>query len=293
MADNIWIGSVDGDPTNAANWSGAALADDDQAIFNEQSQRSMDGYDYTAAAEFQLTILVEEGFRFAIGSSGTPLEVNGFNRINFRGIGTSSSYFTTSAQSGGTNLGMDFVLVDSPSPTVNLVVLDGTIDALSNRRGKTQIKSTATVLNGGRIEVAGAGSAPSIVDIPNGVTLTGVTLDMHGGTVTDAAGFPTVNLNDGDYSLNGSAGTVALINQFGGEGKWNATNTITLLNVHGGVFRTETNNAGRTLTTGHMYGDGLIDFHLGGLNMTLTNGIRAHGNKQPIPPKGTKITWAV
>lgn len=85
---------------------------------------------------------------------------------------------------------------------------------------------------------------------------------------------------------------------YGGNFFWDAADqanisTIALAEVYGGKFSTRKNRAGRTLTAGNSYGDGLFDFSIGGLNVTFTAPIRSYGTNPPRYPVGASYTPGV
>ena len=59
------------------------------------------------------------------------------------------------------------------------------------------------------------------------------------------------------------------------------------------MLATRDSRTGRTLTDGNMYGNGVIDFSVGGHLITITNPIRAYCQNQPIFPKSETYTMGL
>lgn len=289
MADTkVWIGGTSTNPETDANWSPATeIATGDTLIFNDESQQLCDGAEFTAADPgIDVYIFVEESYEFTVGSSGTPLAFNGIKYLKFSGRGTGSSYFATVATDHA-DLGMDNVVVNSPSAANPCVDLDGTIVRLDIERGKTNLQSGATLSTRGHIQ----GNRESQLTIPSGCTLSAnMWLAVDGGLLDLSTTGINIRQSGGEIALKGTAGA-ALLDQSGGIFYWDAKSTITLAEISGASkFITRYSRTGRTLTSSFLYGNAIMDVQVGGLNIAFTNSTILYGNSQKLDPAGTALT---
>jgi hypothetical protein len=284
MAIAFWTGTTSKVFALAANWNPAAIpSDGDTLVYNDDSTQGMDG---GAIAAKGFAVIVDRGFVYEIGSSGTPFDpANGFTTIVFLASTILPCYFDGS----GT---IARLLVDTESNRDDLVNVQGTATDVTVRAGKTTLDSGATVT--GSIKVmGGTGGANGVLTVPSGATLTNAEISVSGGKMTTGASLTTAIVNGGELILDGAAGVTTRLEAYDGVTWWDAASTIALAEIFGGALKTRKDRSGRTLTSGNMYGNGDIDFTYGGLSMTITNPIRAYGNKQPKFPKGASYTAGV
>lgn len=292
MATKSWIGSVSGDPSVAGNWDPAvALADGDVAVFDDNAQRGMDGADYGNAIETALTVIVEPGFVYGIGSSGTPLAFNNFPEIRFRGAGVTTSYFSTDCAAGD-DQGADIVVVDSLSAKNTIIDLAGTVGRLIGKAGRISLDSGITVstqilIDGAELTIPSGGAAD--------LSATRIVLDK--GLIDCNVNTGSIQQNGGVFVLGGTGDIDTRLDMSGGEFIWDSANSgaavvLVLLEIHGGKFWCRKARVGRTITNANIYGDAIVDLSRGGLAMTISNPIRFYGKNRPNYPTGTQLTAA-
>lgn len=284
MALAIWLGGTSRIFGTAANWSPAVVpSTGDTLLFNDQATDGMDGLAVAAKA---FAIIVDRGFPHDIGASGTPFDpANGITTLMFMGSTIKKCYFDGS----GT---ITLAVIDTDSAKDDLVNLEGTIVDLVVRMGMAALDATATV--SGSIKVLGGmGGGNGKLIIPSGATLANAEVSLKGGKITTNASMTTVAVDGGEFILSGSAGVTGWLSVTDGVAWWDAASTIALAEVFGGAFKTRKDRSGRTLTNANMYGSGDIDFTYGGLTMTITNPIRAFGDRQPKFPRGSSYLAAL
>ena len=280
MANATWIGGTSTAYATDTNWSPVAVpSTGDVLYFTDQAQQGMAGDD---AAGKTHDIIMDTGFIYAIGSSGTPFHPDAIGTLMFAANTVLPSYFTTDVGD------LDRVIVDSQSTRADLVNLNGTIVRLVVRRGSVLLDGSATV--NGRISVE-----DGELTIPSGVTVTGLEVSQHGGKITDAAGIPTLVMSGGEFVLDETASMATYLEMHDGAFWWDASasSTIALAEIFGGAFKLRKDRVGRTLTAAHMYGNAVMDLRVGGHSITYTAAIRAYGNNQPMFPKGASYTPGV
>jgi hypothetical protein len=286
--EKYWVGGTSRAPGTAANWStGDVVEEGDTLVWNDQAQQGMDGADLSNATPVACDCIVEDNYIFDLGSSGTPFSLNGFTYLHFASGGTSQAFFGIGAS--GADEGFDNVIVDTPNQRDPALTLKGSIDLLTLNNGKVAIDSTSTFTAASYIQVFGGE-----LTIPAGVTVnTTNTTSISSGIITSSVTMETVNVGGGQFILDGTAGVNDLVRQTGGEFIWDAdSSTIALADVHGGTFRTRKNRITRVMTAMRMHNNAIVDFSIGGLNITFTAGIKKYGVNEPISPKGTKIAWS-
>lgn len=287
MANYEWIGSISGAWSTAANWNPGTgpPGDGDAAFFTKNSTQSVTS-GLVLTTTVTISVNVEKGFKYGIGASGNPLKPDtGFTSIVIRGKPT--GVFLHS--SGGD---IDQLDIDCYSfGTGAITVEGGTLNNFTVNRGNLVLSSGVTF--NGRGEIAGE-KGTSLVTIPAGCTLTSSYLSVSGGYLALGTTGIDVEQSGGELILTDSAGASGSLKIRGGQTWWDATtSTIALLEVSkAGSFGIRNGGINRTLTEAHMYDDGMIDVSVGGLAVTYTNGIRVHGNRMPMLPKGCKITIA-
>ncbi len=289
MPNKVWTGNTDTDFGTAGNWDPSGVpADLDAIIYNEQAQNDCTGSMTQAAKTFKM--FVEPGFTKGIGSSGTPLSPVGFDLVYVRG---NSQGIYIEAASGT----IDFLDIDTQSNKDDMVqVMSGNLDRMTVRQGRAKLNGVTLT---GRLHVLGSGGEQGVnsaqVHIPTGNTLTGSEIVIEGGRLTLESTGITVQGNGGEIVIGGSAGVSTLL-ELTGSAKcfWDATNsTIALLEARGqSQFRTRISRTGRTMTAAHTYDDAVYDARIGGLLITHTAGVRAHGKNPPLMPMGTKYSFA-
>lgn len=276
-----WIGGTSKVFDLAANWDPAAIpSDGDTILFNDQAAQGMAG---GAVAAKGFDIIVDEGFIYEIGASGTQFApANACPSLLFAGKTILPCYFDAT---------ITRCTVATESAKDNLVNLDGTITDLAVEAGKVAIDAGATV--NGRISIKGLGGMTSELTVPSGATLTDVEIAMDGGKFTTDASLTTCVVNAGELILSGTAAVTGWIQVYDGTVYWDSASTIALAQVYGGEFKTRKERANRILTTGISYGRGLFDFRVGGATITYTNPLVVNGEHMPLFPKGMKIAPTV
>ncbi len=294
MANVVWTGATDTDFNVAGNWAPSGVpSDGDTLIFNDESTKDLDtNLSGTPHNSKSYAMLVEEGFTKQIGSSGTPLTPgNGFTTVMIRG--NSPGIFI---KAGSTDI--DRCVVDMITTKDDAFQIDGgEVVDLIVMRGKVAVAGSTTI--SGDVTVQGpagsGGDTVSKLTIPASCTLSGSEWFVKGGVLQFSTSIPTLTCTGGKVYCAGSAGVSTRL-EVGGTGEfwWDAgSSTIAVAHVNGGALKTRYNRVGRTLTSGFMYDDGVIDFRIGGSNMTITNSIRVFGKNMPMFPKGAAISVAV
>lgn len=287
--EKVWIAGTSKNPATVANWStGDAVEEGDTLVFNDQAQQGMDGADLSNATPVACDVIVEPGYIFEIGSSGTAFSLNGYTYMQFSPGGSSQFFFgigSTGANEGFQNLTVDTANQRDPVLTLK----GGDIDLLTLMRGKMVIDSTCTLPAGSFVQTFGGE-----ITVEASVTInTNNVFSVNGGIATTNTTLETLNLSAGQFILDGTAGINDIVRQTGGEFIWDAdSSTIVLADVQNGTFRTRRNRITRTMTAMRMHNDAIVDFSIGGLNITFTTGIKKFGVNEPKSPAGTKIVWS-
>lgn len=288
--------------TTAGNWLPAAVpagtaGDGDILIFNDQAVGPM--YLEVDAANVGAKhhdIIVDASYQYYIGTSGDPFETQGdggicFPTIIFSGSGITPSYFNTDAARTSTQ-----VYCDTKSAAADVLVLGGA-GSWGNvilRNGKMKVDSTTVT---GRIQLLSTQqNAKSILNLPVGSTLTGVEAGVMGGEFKCASDIPIVTVSGGQFTLDGIAAISTRLEMYAGTTYWDASSAasiIALAEIFGGTLSTRQDRTGRVLTNSNVYGTGLMDFSIGGINMTFTNPPRVYGANPVRMPQGTTFTFGL
>jgi hypothetical protein len=284
MAIKVWLGSTDTDFDTAANWSPVGVpVDADTLVFNDQSTDGMDGQTVAAKA---FAIIVDRGFAHEIGTTGVPFDpANGITTLMFMGSTIKDCFFGASST-------ITLAVVDSDSAKNDLVNLDGTITDLVVRSGQTLMVGGSTITGSAKV-LGGMGGGNGKLTIPAAVTLTNAEMAVKGGELDTSSSMTTCNVDGGTLILDAAAGVTAWLSVTDGVAWWDAASTIALAEIFGGALKTRKDRLSRVLTNGNMYGSGDIDFTYGGLTMTVTNPIRAFGDRQPKFPRGASYPAAL
>lgn len=289
MANKVW-NPASNDLNVAGNWLASGVpADEDFLHFNDVASFPMIANVTGAPVNAKdFSCVVERGFVQHIGQLGTPFTPANIRTLIFEGIGNNNSNYFSS----GTAILRAFI--NTTSQKDDIVVLSGSVAKVEVANGKAAIASGATLTSyAGTISPSGGGQ--SQLTINSGVTTSGLTVHCDGGMVICSSTVPNVVVTDGVFVLAGSAGVTGTVLVKGGVFYWDAADasspsTIALAEVHGGAFRTRTNRIGRTLTDAYSYGSGLLDFSVGGLNITFTAPPRACGENAVKFPRGATAT---
>lgn len=300
MANNTFTdATADHKFTTAGNWAGGLPADGDVLLFNDQSAGPCNlecaAGDIGAKA---FSVIVDKSMLYPVGSEASKFGGSGdagdskvFHSLIFSGSSLDQSYFDTGA--GDTS---DRVIVDTQSAKDDSIVLSGagSWGEVIIRNGKPKIDTTTIT---GRIKLfAGSGNAKPSLNIPAGSTLTGSETTIMGGVLNCQSAIPQVEVRGGEFILGGSVGIATRLDVHGGVAYWDATaSTIALVDLFGGMFKTRSDRAGRTLNYMNVHGLGMADFTIGGRNITFTaapNGeIRIYGENPVRMPQGMTVTF--
>jgi hypothetical protein len=236
MATIIWNGStIDWDV--AGNWVGGVVPTNlDDIIFDGTSTQDVtDNVDVSAdgiwSTARKLTVTPE--YTGTIGSSGNPLKMNFNGALSYKGGSGTSEFWFENANATG-------VLEAKLGPAgqqANACRLDGIFIDVDCLRGKVQFETSATINHELRLLAdTQLGGAP-IVDVPNGVTVTGVEAFVLDGQLLSDVAWPLLNIcGNGrvQHSID-TAATIAEVIQGGGEFV-SKLGTVTLYHIHGGKF---------------------------------------------------------
>lgn len=304
MAKDVWLGGTSDDVTVDANWqSGSKPVDGDVVHLNDQAARDMaNGLTDTYWKDIDLTIVVEKTWTRKVAVSGTPWTIGGIDRLIFQGNqSAASSYFKAynNVDEGTPGSGSSVTALcvcDTRSMREDVLNLDGLIDRISCLNGVMQVTSGATV----QVRMTANGGT---LNIPTGVTLTGVEASALGGVINCESSIPTVLVGGGTFILDSGADISTYLEVNDGTFRWQGEgtkdppgshSTIALAECYGGVFQTILERQFRTLTEMNMYKTATVDLTAGGLLMTLpTNGIGVFGDNSPKMPSGSRHTIAV
>lgn len=157
-AVNIWDGSTDGDWSDATNWSeGAVPQNQSKVVFNATSVDVNDGLNQSAITIRNL--LITEQYTGDIGSSATPLQLNGnvlsINKstgsVNLSGNWAAVYVYTIPA--GGISLTGDFTLIHVRNGLGTLTIGDSSgissLEIQPSRGGSALITIGDSVTNTG------------------------------------------------------------------------------------------------------------------------------------------------
>jgi len=285
------------DYTVAGNWTPAGVpADGDTLVYNDQADGPMDvNVDAASVGAKAHAVIVDPSFQYHIGSAAVPFSTQAsgnicFSTLIFAGSGITPSYFNADAADTCTR-----VMCDTKSATADVLVLGGagSWGDVILRDGKMKLNS-ATVT--GRIQLLGGQqNAKSVLNIPSGCTLTGTETGVMGGELKCASAIPLITVGGGVFTLDGIIGIGTRLEMYGGTTYWDAgsASVIALAEIFGGSLVTRKDRTGRTLTAGNVYGTGLMDFSVGGLNMTFTAPPRVYGSNPIRMPQGTTFTFGI
>jgi hypothetical protein len=236
-----WTGSIDGDYSDANNWSpaGGPPGTGDSAIVDDASTQDMDS-GFAQAAQLLDLLWLLPGSTISIGSSGNELNI-GASRVLHQGSG--SLWFT----SANTGTDTDLIIIDS-SNTSNAATIDA---AASSGVTEVQVVSGNVTLTGSVLALTTLAIGESGTNGNNAV----VTLSASAGTTTTvvmSAGFLTASstittgIMAGRARWTQSAAAITNLRQEGGRcadilaGIYDASQdhraiTITTLRVHPGA----------------------------------------------------------
>lgn len=299
MAVKTWIGSTSTSFTTAGNWSPSGIpADGDLLLFNDQATQAMDtDCDSASVGAKAFDVIVDRAYPYHCGSSSVKFGSTGdatnnkvFKTLYFAGSGLTPSYFDTGTGDTSTR-----VIVDTQSTKDDVINLsgNGSWGDLVVRNGRAKLDLTTIT---GRMQVfSGASTAQAILNVGAGNTLSSAELFISGGKVTCSSSPSKVTVMGGEFWLEGSAGVTTRLEMHGGVSYWMATtsSTIALAEIFGGTFKTTLDRSGRTLTNMNVYGTGVVDFSIGGFNITFTNPPRKLGVNDILMPPGSTVTFGI
>lgn len=282
----------------ATNWSPAsepagttASPNMDTLYFNDQSLGQLTTFTGLASTE-EYNVIVEPGFNYYIGASGSAMTWDDCDTLFFAGSGIVSSYLAINTLTTG--------ILDSRSTKDDVLVYSGTgasptIGRFNVKNGKMTFAS-GTDLTGAVITVGSASTAQTTAELTIAASLTtsaATTLFVFGGKVTTSTTIPIIIMSGGQLILSGSAGATSIY-MAGGEVIWDAASTITTCEVNGGVIRTRTARQSRILTNLNVYPGGMADFTIGGhlLNLTGTPVWRDYAGGAIKAQRGAKVSFA-
>lgn len=233
----IWNGaSVDWNV--AGNWSPSGVpTNSDDIVFDGTStqsvtanvDRSADGT-WSTARKFVVT----PEYTGTIGSTSAPLIMNFEGILTYRGGSATSEFWFDQNDSGS---GMTEAKLAPAGTQANACRLDGTYIDVDCMRGKVQFKTSAIITEELRLIADSQLGGSPIVDVPNGVTVTGVEAFVLDGQLLSDVAWPSLVLcGNGkvEHSID-TAATIALLIQGGGEFV-SKLGTVTLYHIYGGRF---------------------------------------------------------
>lgn len=247
-AQNVWLGTTDGDFGTAGNWSTHVPEAGDDIIVPAAATVNIDGSSDDAIA--LETFTVGDGCTVTIGTVDTYLELDladskaahlgGTGNAYLDISGASATYNITNAGPGPGDGEPGLNLVGGESATTVNVYLTNTSQrvGLSSREGDPASTWTTVNVYGGSVKI--------------GPESTVVTVNVYGGEVVCNAALTTLNVYGGQATL-GQAATVTTLTVKGGKCIYNSTGTAATVKVaHPGVL--VCNGAARTFTNTDVYG---------------------------------------
>lgn len=255
-----FTGAASGDPTAAGNWSNGIPVNSGVAVVPASCGRAMDGGDLSAV-DVALWI-VEEGYRFTIGSSGTRLQIAG---AAIRHLGKGKGWYAAAHATAD----MDDVLVRSPGGAdfdddgtaliVNLLIEQGDVD-YNCGGGSTRVEMVG---EGMFRAISGAGTIAKYIQNAGRAYIDGVTATLAKLSGSGYLEFPGDN--------NGTIGAGGLYVDGAARCIYNSTTTLPLAEVHGGFL--DFSQDGRAKTVSALYGrrPGRINKGFGNVTFTASS----------------------
>jgi len=286
MADTkTWIGGTSTAYATAANWDTVTVpATGDTIIYNHQAQQGcLTGCDAGSDGHTYPKVIVTSGYKYGLAANGDPLDPTAITKLYWSSAFAGTSYLKGDIDDG---------TFESPTGEAGVVSIDGTLNHIALNGGKMHLTTNADLNSGDKLLVmTESRGVPSRLTIDSGVTLTTSHIVMNGGEIVTLAAPVTLTVNGGHAILRGTA-AATLINIDGdGVVDWDSTGTIAMFHVRGdGLLRSIQYTRAKTLTEGHMYGNGRVDLRgKGGQLFTLTNGIFVHGANSPLFAPGSVV----
>ncbi len=244
MATFVWNGSVDGDTTDASNWTpgGGPPGDTDTVIFPTSTTVAVDGNADFPAVSADGTgferVIIEEGVTYNIGSRTTPLELymDSDSATNSIEIGGTGIYFLTPKQYNRITITEAGSAPGEGLYALNLVgmLLGGT------RTGAIDIRCESNQSIGIAAEANTLSEVDELYIFGGDVTLgVGVTLNdasaalpmvMSGGTLISKAAFTTAKISGGDWTQN-AGGVSSSLTIDAGTVRQNGTGTLVSITI--------------------------------------------------------------
>ncbi|MCK4624061.1 MAG: hypothetical protein KAV00_02035 [Phycisphaerae bacterium] len=284
---HTFTGGTSTDYGLAANYDNAtAPATGDTILWNEQaSQGSLVDMDADSNGHTYPKIIVAKGYVKGFAAAGDKFNPTMITNLSWGSAFPGTSYIDAPIEDG---------TVECPS-NAGTLQLSGIANHLSVNGGKVHFDANSTIHSdaGDGLFMSQTRGVPTEVKIDNGATLAGSRIEVDGGQLATTATVITLICNGGVVFLRGAAAATLVIVSNGGVVHWDSTGTVSMVYANsGGVFQSKQyTRHTKTLTEGHMFGDGLIDLSCEGGNIiTLTNGIWTHGTRQPIFPAGSLVT---
>lgn len=260
MATTKWLGSSDSSWNTAGNWDNGIPANGDSVIISRLATRSLltnlDRTGDTAGAGLALALFhIENGFNFAVGSSGERLKLTG-TKIKVENGG--EFWFNSDMGSGTTDTGI--LIVNNPLAEVDALATES-IDYVHLLSGSLTL-SNRTISDGGVVYVVPTvGQATLNFSWPSWIGGT-QQIHMRGGQVEfandDEAAVVDVWMSGGTFIF--TRGTVSDLWMDGGNFYHDALSPSIISNadVLGGVYDS-TRTAGTKLVSLFTYSDELAE----------------------------------
>lgn len=290
MADTkTWLGGTSTAYATAANWDTVTVpATGDTLIYNHQAQQGcLTGCDAGSNAHTYPKVIVTSGYKYGLAANGDPLDPTAFTKLYWSSGFTGTSYLKGDIDDG---------TFEAPEAGAGMVEIDGTMNHIALNGGTVQLTANADLNSGDKLFVmTESRGVPSRLIIDSGATLTTSHIVMNGGQLVTLASPVTLTVNGGVAILRGTAAIATMLN-IDGDGivDWDSTGTVAMFHVRGdGLLRSVQFTRAKTLTEGHMYGNGRVDLRCkGGQLLTLTAGIIVHGANSPLFAPGSVISVA-
>lgn len=261
MANTNYLG-VDGNWTNAANWSGGAAPADTNQINIDNTSTSITS-NHTATGLDNVVLTIGPRYTGSIGASGSALGLTGGtgnNVVYFRGKLCPAAYIA--ATTGSNNV----LFVEATSATANALVISGTWATVYITGGQSVTIAGATITN---LYVLGSAN----VTIQSGSTVTN--LYVFAGQVIDAVAHTLAEVHGGTLTLDTqNAVTWTTCAVYGGVLRFFGKDcTVSTLTAKGGVFTMNDGQSSfRVVSAGTVFPGANVDTRCGGIaSVTLTN----------------------
>ena len=239
---NIWTGgAADNDLNTAGNWSPAAPASTEAALFtSEYTGVAGPTVDMASLTAVDLALLwVGPGYTQTIGGSGAELDISA-NKVHYQGTSGKLWY-----KDGGDST--DVIICDStaadPVSHDCLAVTGATNTLLNVLRGKCTV--TGGTVTRATVGARNSGSTEAYLVVNSGVTIT-TDITQYGGLCTSLVNPTYARVFGGTWTQSAGGAIITDLEVFGGRVNLNVAGTYVRVRHYGGII--DLTNAGGVKT---------------------------------------------